>query len=67
MEKNLKNNIQICITESLSCAPETNTTLQIKYTSTKKKKKEAGTIPECMNRSTLFKESLKSYHLKVSF
>ena len=39
----MKKNIYICITESLCCTPETNTTLQINYTSIKKKKKEAFT------------------------
>ena len=33
MEKNMKNNVYICITESLCCTAEINTMLQIGYTS----------------------------------
>ena len=35
MEKNLKMNIYIyvCVTETLCCTPETDTTLKINYTS----------------------------------
>ena len=42
IEKNLKNNIYmfVCLfTEPLCCIPETNTTLQINYTSNRKKKR----------------------------
>ena len=31
-EKNMKKNVYICITESLCCTAEINTTLQINYT-----------------------------------
>ena len=37
MEKNTKKNVNIHITESLCCTAEVNTTLQINYTSKKKK------------------------------
>ena len=42
MEKNLKKNTYICVTESLCCTPETNTTLYINYTSIKKLKNKLG-------------------------
>ena len=34
----MKKTVYICTTESLGCTPETNTTLQINYTSKKKKR-----------------------------
>ena len=36
MEKNIKKNVYLCITESLCCTAEMNTTLEINYTSIKK-------------------------------
>ena len=36
MEKNIKKNVCICITESLRCTAEINTTLSINYTLIKK-------------------------------
>ena len=36
MEKNIKNNVYVCITESLCCTAEINTILQMNYTSIKK-------------------------------
>ena len=45
MEKNIFKNVCICVTESLSCTAEMNTTLCINYTSVKRmlklKKKKA--------------------------
>ena len=40
MEKNMKKNVHICITELLCCTAETNTTLQINHTSIKKLKQK---------------------------
>ena len=37
MEKNIKKNVCICITESLCCVAEINTILKVNYTSIKKK------------------------------
>ena len=36
MEKNIFKNVCICVTESLSCTAEINTTLCINYTSVKR-------------------------------
>ena len=35
MEKNIKKNVYLCITESLCCTAEMNTTSEINYTSIK--------------------------------
>ena len=35
MEKNMKKNVCMCVTESLCCPAEINTTLSINYTSVK--------------------------------
>ena len=39
MEKNIKKNVYICVTESPCCTAEINTTLQINYTTIKEKTK----------------------------
>ena len=41
--KNMNKNAYICVTESLCCRAEINTTLQINYTSVKKKRENTKT------------------------
>ena len=50
--------VYICITESLCCTPETNTTLQINYTSIKEKKNKYKYILVAILK-TLFKEHVQ--------
>ena len=53
----------MCITESLCCAPETNTILQINYISIKikKKKKKGNGNPVQYSSLKIFRRSLVGY------